>query len=286
MDFISTLQNNFIFLLISVTILGLVVGSFLNVVIYRLPKILENHWRSECAELFDCTQLLPPSKKFTLSHPNSHCPHCKHEIRWFENIPIFSYLLQGGKCNHCKAPISIRYPIVEFVSGLLAALVVFKFGFSWALAGGLIFVWTLLVLSLIDFDTQLLPDNLTLPLLWLGLLFNLFGIYTDLNNAIIGAMIGYLSLWSVYWGFKLLTGKEGMGYGDFKLFAAFGAWFGWKMLLPILLLSSLVGAVIGIGMMLILGHDKNIPIPFGPYLAGAGLIALFFGQPILKAMAL
>jgi leader peptidase (prepilin peptidase)/N-methyltransferase len=169
---------------------------------------------------------------------------------------------------------------------LLAALVVFKFGFSWALAGGLIFVWILLVLSLIDFDTQLLPDNLTLPLLWLGLLLNLNGVYTDLNSAIIGAMIGYLSLWSIYWLFKLLTGKEGMGYGDFKLFAAFGAWFGWKMLLPILLLSSLVGAVIGIAMMLILGHDKNIPIPFGPYLAGAGLIALFFGQTILKAMAL
>jgi leader peptidase (prepilin peptidase) / N-methyltransferase len=286
MDFLSILQSNFAFLLISVTILGLVVGSFLNVVIYRLPKILENNWRTECSELFDCTQILPSSEKFNLSHPNSHCPHCKHEIRWFENIPIFSYLFQGGKCNHCKTPISIRYPIVEFVSGLLAALVVLKFGFGWALVGGLIFVWTLLVLSLIDFDTQLLPDNLTLPLLWLGLCLNLFGIYTDLNSAVIGAMIGYLSLWSVYWLFKILTGKEGMGYGDFKLFAAFGAWFGWKMLLPILLLSSLVGAVIGIGMMLILGHDKNIPIPFGPYLAGAGLIALFFGQPILKAMAL
>jgi leader peptidase (prepilin peptidase) / N-methyltransferase len=286
MEIISTFQNNFAFLLTTVTILGLVVGSFLNVVIYRLPKMLENNWKAECAELFDYPQISVSSEKFNLSHPNSHCPHCKNPIRYFENIPIFSYLLQGGKCNHCKTPISMRYPLVELASGLLAALVVFKFGFSWALAGGLIFVWVLLVLSLIDIDTQLLPDNLTLPLLWLGLLLNLYGVYTDLNSAVIGAMIGYLSLWSIYWLFKLLTGKEGMGYGDFKLFAAFGAWFGWKMLLPILLLSSLVGAVIGIAMMLILGHDKNIPIPFGPYLAGAGLIALFFGQPILKAMAL
>lgn len=285
MGFLSILQSNFAFLLLSVTLLGLMVGSFLNVVIYRLPKMLEQRWQAECSELFACEKILPP-ERFNLSLPQSHCPHCKHDLRWFENIPIFSYVFQGGKCNYCQAPISIRYPLVEFISGLLAALVTLKFGFSLALVGGLIFVWTLLVLSLIDFDTQLLPDNLTLPLLWLGLFLNLFGLYTDLNSAVIGAMVGYLSLWLVYWLFKILTGKEGMGYGDFKLFAAFGAWFGWKMLLPILLLSSLVGAVIGIGMMLILGHDKNIPIPFGPYLAGAGLVALFFEQSLLRAMAL
>jgi len=285
MDIISTFQNNTAFFISTVAVFGLVVGSFLNVVIYRLPKMLENNWRSECAELFECPQIAN-TEKFNLSHPNSHCPHCKNPIRWYQNIPVFSYLFQHGKCAHCQTAISMRYPIVEIVSALLAVSVAWQFGVSWAFVGALIFSWILLVLSLIDFDTQLLPDNLTFPLLWLGLLFNLYGVYTDLNNAVMGAMVGYLSLWSVYWIFKLLTGKEGMGYGDFKLFAAFGAWFGLKMLLPILLLSSLVGAVIGIAMMVVLGHDKNIPIPFGPYLAGAGLIALFFGQSILKAMAL
>ncbi len=269
-------------------ILGLMVGSFLNVVIHRLPKMLELGWRQQCAELGGEGSLSHAEGEpvhispYNLIVPPSACPHCNHPISAWENIPIVSYLLLRGKCNSCGAAISPRYPIIEAVSGVLCAYAAWHFGFGWAAVGALLLIWALLALTAIDFDTQLLPDDITLPLIWAGLLFNLFGVYTDLPSAVLGAVIGYLALWSVYWGFKLATGKEGMGYGDFKLLAALGAWLGWQMLPLIILLSSLVGAVVGITMIVALKHGRNIPIPFGPYLAGGGLIALFWGQTLTQ----
>ena len=269
-------------------ILGLIVGSFLNVVIHRLPKMLEREWRAQCAELnstvaTETTQSSSSQPRYNLMVPRSSCPHCGHNISALENIPVISYLLLRGKCKGCAAPISMRYPIVEVVCGLLSAYVAWHFGFGWAAMAALLFSWALLALTFIDFDTQLLPDDITLPLLWLGLLFNLSGIFVDLPGAVTGAVAGYLILWIIYWLFKLITGKEGMGYGDFKLLAAIGAWLGWKMLPLVILLSSLVGAIIGITLIIALGRDRNIPIPFGPYLAGGGLIALFWGQPLTQS---
>lgn len=265
-------------------ILGLMVGSFLNVVIHRLPKMMELGWRQQCAELNGATPhpdgdaaLHTP---YNLIVPHSACPHCNHAISAWENIPIISYLLLRGKCKGCGAAISPRYPIIEAISGVLCAYAAWHFGFGWAAAGALLLIWALLALTAIDFDTQLLPDDITLPLLWAGLLFNLNGVFTNLPSALLGAVIGYLTLWGVYWLFKLITGKEGMGYGDFKLLAALGAWLGWQMLPLIILLSSLVGAMIGITLIVALKHGRNIPIPFGPYLAGGGLIALFWGQTL------
>lgn len=282
---LQVLEQNPALLITFVTLLGLVVGSFLNVVIYRLPLIELRAWRKECAEELDCEDKLGKEveETFNLAYPPSHCPKCQHKIRLWENIPILSYLLQKGRCTSCKEPISMRYPVVELSSALLALACALYFGFSAALIGALLLSWVLLALSLIDFDHTILPDSMTLPLLWLGLLFNLFGVFTSLESAVIGAMAGYLSLWSIYWLFKLITGKEGMGYGDFKLFAALGAWMGWQLLPLIILLSSAVGAVLGITMMLILGRDRNIPIPFGPYLAAAGWIALLWGGSIMQA---
>lgn len=259
-------------------ILGLLVGSFLNVVIFRLPKMLENDWKCQCAELME--QPEPEIEKLTLSTPNSTCPRCGHGIKPWENIPVISYLFLGGKCSQCKNKISIRYPIIEFITGLLSFAVIYHFGANYSGLLALFLTWTLIALTMIDADTQLLPDNLTLPLLWLGLIANYFGLFTSLEASLWGAVWGYLSLWIVYQAFKILTGKEGMGYGDFKLLAALGAWMGWQMLPIIILLSSVVGAVIGIGMILIQGRDKSIPIPFGPYLAIAGWIALIWGQQI------
>lgn len=273
-------------------ILGLMVGSFLNVVIHRLPIMMELGWRQQCAELSrsNATDSLSsnagedqPAPAYNLIVPRSACPHCNHTLSAWENIPIFSYLLLRGKCKVCGAAISLRYPVVETISGLLCAYAAWHFGFGWAAGGALLFVWALLALTAIDLDTQLLPDDITLPLLWAGLLFNLFGVFTDLPSAVLGAVIGYLTLWSVYWLFKLITGKEGMGYGDFKLLAALGAWLGWQMLPLIILLSSLVGAVIGITLIVMLKHGRNIPIPFGPYLAGGGLIALFWGHSLTQS---
>jgi leader peptidase (prepilin peptidase)/N-methyltransferase len=270
-------------------ILGLMVGSFLNVVIHRLPKMMELGWQQQCAELSHKNSndsLLRPDSDATphitynLVVPRSACPHCNHAISAWENIPIVSYLLLRGKCKGCGAAISLRYPIIEAISGILSAYAAWHFGFGLAAAGALLFIWALLALTAIDFDTQLLPDDITLPLLWAGLLLNLFGAFTSLHSAVIGAVLGYLALWSVYWLFKLTTGKEGMGYGDFKLLAALGAWLGWQMLPLIILLSSLVGAVIGLTLIVALKHGRNIPIPFGPYLAGGGLIALFWGQTL------
>ena len=262
-------------------LLGLMVGSFLNVVIYRLPKMMESGWRQQCAELRGDEPA--PQTTFNLIVPRSACPHCNHAISAWENIPIVSYLLLRGKCKGCGANISPRYPIIEAISGILCAYAAWHFGFGLAAAGALLFIWALLALTAIDFNTQLLPDDITLPLLWLGLLFNLFGIFASLHSAVLGAMFGYLALWGVYWLFKLVTGKEGMGYGDFKLLAALGAWMGWQMLPLIILLSSLVGAVAGITLIVAAKHGRSVPIPFGPYLAGGGLIALFWGKPLTQS---
>lgn len=262
-------------------IIGLLVGSFLNVVIHRLPKMMEREWQQQCAELNG--QTIEVSPDYNLVVPRSACPHCGHAISALENIPVISYLFLRGKCAGCAASISPRYPIVEAVSGLFSAYAACHFGFGLAGIAAIILVWALIALTFIDFDTQLLPDSITLPLLWLGLLLNLNGAFTSLPNALIGAVAGYLILWSVYWAFKLTTGKEGMGYGDFKLLAALGAWLGWTMLPLIILLSSLVGAVVGVALIIFAKHGRNIPIPFGPYLAGGGLIALFWGQALTQS---
>ncbi|TMW75340.1 prepilin peptidase [Thauera sp. UPWRP] len=261
-------------------LLGLFVGSFLNVVIHRLPRMMERDWHAQAAELRG--EQAPASERFNLATPRSRCPHCGHQITMLENIPIVSYVVLRGRCAHCGAGISKRYPIVEAITALLSAYAAWHFGFGAAALGALLFVWAMVALTFIDLDTQLLPDDITLPLLWLGLAFNLGTTYTELPDAVIGAMAGYLALWSVFWLFKLATGKEGMGYGDFKLLAAVGAWLGWQMLPLTILLSSLVGAVVGIVLILAARHGRNVPIPFGPYLAAAGLIALFWGERITE----
>ncbi len=262
-------------------IIGLLVGSFLNVVIHRLPKMMEREWHEQCAELNGTTA--EPAARYNLVVPRSACPHCGHAISAVENIPVISYLFLRGKCAGCGTRISPRYPVVEAISGLLSAYAAWNFGFGLAGLAAIVFVWALIALTFIDFDTQMLPDSITLPLLWLGIILNLNGAYTSLPHAVIGAVAGYFILWSVYWLFKLATGKEGMGFGDFKLLAAIGAWLGWQMLPLVILLSSLVGAVVGITLIVIAKHGRNIPIPFGPYLAGGGLIALFWGQTLTQS---
>ena len=261
-------------------VLGLLVGSFLNVVIYRLPKIMEREWHAQSDELSgQATEALPP---YNLVVPRSSCPHCGHMISALENIPVLSYLLLHGQCKGCGAHISARYPAVELISGILSGFAAWHFGFGVPALGALLFIWALLALTFIDFDTQLLPDNITLPLMWVGLIFNLSHSFTDLQSSVVGALAGYLTLWGVYWLFKLATGKEGMGYGDFKLLAAIGAWLGWQILPLVILSSSLVGAVVGITLIVVARHGRNVPIPFGPYLAGGGLIALFWGQTLTQ----
>lgn len=257
--------------------LGLCIGSFLNVVIYRLPVMMQRQWDNECCNLNE--QEPKHSDTFNLAKPASRCPKCGHKIRAWENIPVFSWLLLKGKCSSCKTPISLRYPLVELVTGLLSLLVFVVFGPTLKMATALVLTWALIALTMIDFDTQLLPDDITLPLVWLGLLVNINGLWIPLDQAVIGAMCGYLSLWSIYWLFKLVTGKEGMGYGDFKLLAAFGAWIGPTQLPLIILLSSVVGAVIGGGYAII--RKQSAPFAFGPYLAIAGLIAVFGGTEIV-----
>ncbi len=262
-------------------LLGLVVGSFLNVVAYRLPLMLQAQWRQDCCELLD--QPAPEAAPLSLAVPNSHCPQCKAPVRPWQNVPVISYLLLGGRCAQCKVRISPRYPVVEAVTGLMTLCLSLHFGASPQLLGAALLTWALIALTLIDFDTQLLPDDITLPLLWLGLAFNLSGTFVPLTEAVLGAIAGYGILWSVYWLFKLVTGKEGMGYGDFKLLAALGAWLGWQALPLIILLSSLVGAVVGIALMIIQRRGRDVPMPFGPYLAAAGWIALIWGDAILAA---
>ena len=267
-------------LVVLAILVGLMVGSFLNVVIHRLPKMMERGWLTECAELRGETP--PLFEKLTLATPRSRCPHCGHRITAIENIPVLSYIFLRGRCRGCQARISPRYPLVEALSGLLSGYAVWRFGPSWAGIGALFFIWCMIALTFIDFDTQLLPDGITLPLLWAGLLLNLGGTFTDLRSAVIGTAAGYLSLWAVYWSFKLATGKEGMGYGDFKLLAAIGAWLGWQMLPLTILASSVVGAAVGIALIAFARHGRNIPIPFGPYLAAAAIIALFWGKPLTQ----
>ena len=274
----SLLQgDSSLFITVSV-LLGLMVGSFLNVVIYRLPKMMEQEWHNNCLELQG--KEITPQEKFTLSKPRSSCPHCGHKIKVHENVPVISYLLLKGRCSACKAPISMRYPLVEALTGTLIGLTSWQFGYTSTTLFAWAFVFALITLTFIDFDTQLLPDDITLPLLWLGLLFNLNTGFTDLKSAVIGAMAGYLVLWSVFWLFKLVRGKEGMGYGDFKLLAAIGAWFGWQLLPAVILLSSTLGAAIGIALMIMTKRSKDVPIPFGPFLAIGGIAALFYGQQL------
>lgn len=288
MSLLNVLRNDPAMLALACALVGLMVGSFLNVVIHRLPRMLECDWDGQAADLLEsrgdqeaATRLRGPTTvRYNLVVPASTCPHCGHRIRAWENIPVLSYLFLRGRCAGCKARISPRYPIVEAVTGILSAYIGWRYGFTLLTAGGLVFAWALIALTAIDMDTQLLPDDITLPLLWLGLLVNLAGGFVPLPAAVIGAVAGYLSLWSVYWLFKLTTGKEGMGFGDFKLLAAIGAWLGWKMLPAVILLSSLVGAVVGISLIVFSRHGRNTPIPFGPYLAVAGLIAMFWGETI------
>jgi leader peptidase (prepilin peptidase)/N-methyltransferase len=279
MSFSNFFTNSPLAFTLATLVLGLLVGSFLNVLIYRLPVMMERDWRAQARDML----ALPAEEKtetFNLFLPHSRCPHCAHKIRAWENLPVISYLFLGGKCSSCKAPISKRYPLIELACGLLSAFIAWHFGFGWQAGAVLVLSWGLLAMSVIDMDHQLLPDSLVLPLLWLGLIANTFGLFTSLHDALWGAVLGYMSLWSVFWIFKLLTGKEGMGQGDFKLLALFGAWGGWQIVPLTILVSSAVGAVLGLIILRLRNAETSTPIPFGPYLAIAGWIALLWGGQI------
>ena len=264
---------------VSWSVVGLIVGSFLNVVIHRIPVMLQRETDNFIAMERDEPE--PHTDRYNLLVPRSACPSCGHVLSAIENIPVISWLWLRGRCRHCRAPITARYPAVELLSALLAGVVTWRMGSDLAGLGALLLAWTLVALTFIDLDTQFLPDDLTLPLLWSGLLFNLPGTFVPLQDAVIGAVAGYLTLWLVYWGYRFVTGKEGMGYGDFKLLAALGAWLGWVMLPLIVLLSSVVGAVTGVLLIVLRRHERDKPIPFGPFLALAGLVALLYGQDIM-----
>ena len=289
MTYTDLLQRNPVLYLSIITVLGLLVGSFLNVVIYRLPVILKRQWKTDCLSFL--SQENEPAPDSTTSNeqplnlivPRSRCPHCGHLITALENVPVLSFLLLGGRCRECKTPISVRYPLIEILSASLAVLVAWKYGFSYQAAMGIVLSWALISLSFIDYDHQYLPDNITLPFLWLGLFLNLNNLYVDLASAVLGAIMGYLVLWLVYQVFKIVTGKEGMGYGDFKLLAMLGAWLGWQALPAIILISTLVGSIIGVSLIVFKQHNRNHPIPFGPYLAIAGWIVLLWGNEINQA---
>lgn len=276
---LSLQQNSSLFLSFTL-LLGLLLGSFLNVLIYRLPKMMERDWQHDCLTMQGKTPA--PATPYNLISPRSECPQCQHKLSVLDNIPLLSYLLLKGRCRACSAKISMRYPLLELLSAALMGLISWQFGYSSVTFFAWLLSLALIALTFIDLDTQLLPDSLTLPLLWLGLLFNLNHGFTDLNSAVLGAMAGYLILWSIYWLFKLSTGKEGMGYGDFKLLAALGAWYGWQMLPAILLLSSLLAAAIGIALIATGRRGRDSAMPFGPFLAMAGLAALFFGPQIMQ----
>ncbi len=280
MSVISLLESTPWLYITTSVLLGLCIGSFLNVVIHRLPRIMETRWRAECAELN--SQEPPTAERYNLVVPRSRCPSCGHGITVLENVPVLSYVALGGKCSACHAHISARYPVVEALTGALTGYIAWHFGFTPAAGAAAFFTWVMVALAFIDLDTFYLPDDLTLPLLWTGLLFNLAGGFTDLSSAVIGATAGYMSLWLVFWTFKLVTGKEGMGYGDFKLLAAIGAWLGWKMLPLVILFSSFAGAVVGVLLIVLARRGRNVPIPFGPYLAIAGLVALFHGEALTR----
>lgn len=270
-------------------VFALLIGSFLNVVIYRLPVMMERDWRAQCDEISASPAGELPQGRFDLMAPRSRCPSCNHQITAMQNIPVISYLLLGGKCGNCKAPISQRYPAVELLTAVLTGIVAWRFGFGWEAAAAIALTWTLIAISVIDIDHQIIPDSISLPLIWSGLFLSLFHplagaeiLFVDAKTAIAGGLAGYLSLWSIYHLFRLLTGKEGMGYGDFKLLAALGAWLGWQMLPLIILLSAIVGAVSGILMIVTKRHERSVPIPFGPYLAAAGWVAMLYGPQIVK----
>ncbi len=273
------------FYLGSIFTLGLLIGSFLNVVILRLPIIMEADWKQQCCELLSIDERENKNTTFSLVTPRSRCPSCKHQIKAIENIPVISFLFLKGKCSNCGNAISIRYPLVEFTSAIMATIVAFYFGVSFQALFAICLTWALISLSMIDFDHQLLPDDITLPFLWLGIILNLgsFQIFTDLQSSVLGAIFGYGSLWTVYIIFKLATGKEGMGHGDFKLLALLGAWFGWEYLPLIIILSSAVGATIGILLIIFKSHNRSSAIPFGPYLAIAGWISMLWGPYIMSA---
>jgi len=287
MAYLALIEAEFPLLLLSISLIfGLLIGSFLNVVIHRIPIMLEREWNAQAKEILELendTEVEDDTEGktevYNLVFPNSHCPKCQHQIKPWENIPLVSYSILGGKCASCKTKISIRYPSIELLTGLLTAIIIMNFGPNLAGLMACVFTWALISLSLIDYDHKILPDDITLPLLWLGLICNYFELFTAFSNAFWGAIAGYLSLWTVYQVFKLVTGKEGMGFGDFKLLALLGAWMGWQMLPLIIILSSLTGAIIG-GALIALGRDKTNPIPFGPFLALAGWIAFLWGQEI------
>ena len=289
-EIISLLQDNPVVFYITAAVVGLMVGSFLNVVIYRLPRMMQQDWNEQAAmvledaELQDCAQSLREKHngpvRYNLIAPRSNCPKCGRGIGALENIPILSYLVLRGRCAGCKTPISIRYPVVEAISAVVAGYIAWHFGFGLAALAVMVFAWSLIALTVIDIDTQLLPDSITLPLLWIGLLANMSATFAPLDAAVLGAVAGYLALWSVYWLFKIATGKEGMGFGDFKLLAAIGAWLGWKLIPLVILFSSFVGAAVGILLIVFRRHGRSTPIPFGPYLAAAGLIAILLGADI------
>jgi len=275
----------------TVFVLSLMIGSFLNVVIHRLPIMLDREWRAQSREMLEISGEFsgPPAPAYDLVVPRSACPQCRAPIRVHQNIPLLSYLWLGGRCANCRAPISARYPLVELATGLLSAAVAWHYGWHWQTVAALALTWALIALTVIDYDHQILPDSITLPLLWLGLLLSIAwhpglrpAIPADPVSAIIGAAAGYLLLWLVYWGYKLITGKEGMGYGDFKLLAALGAWMGWQMLPLIILVSALTGAVIGVALIVLRGRERGRPMPFGPFLAMAGWIAMMWGPEIVR----
>ncbi|MGB5442183.1 MAG: A24 family peptidase [Gammaproteobacteria bacterium] len=283
MDVLQLLESSQLFMIVTSATLGLVVGSFLNVVILRVPVMLHRSWTRDCREhLEPGMQDSGDTETYNLLTPASRCPKCAHRITALENIPVISYLFLKGRCSGCGTAISIRYPAVEVATAILTVITALHFGYSVQTLAALVFTWTMIPLFLIDFDTQLLPDSITLPLLWTGLLASLFNVFVDSQTSIIGAAAGYLSLWTIYQLFKLLTGKEGMGYGDFKLLAAIGAWLGWQVLPVVILCSSVVGAVIGITLILFKGRDHGQPMPFGPFLAAAGWITLLWGNDFIK----
>jgi len=282
MTLLTLIQTNSFVFIVLVAVLGLLIGSFLNVVIYRTPIVLMRNWQRDCQELNEPAASAGPHETFNLVTPRSRCPHCGHAITALENIPIVSYLWLRGKCSACRKAISIRYPFVELLSATLAAVTAWQFGFTPAGIAAIVLTWTLIALTFIDIDHQLLPDVIVLPFLWIGLLLNLFNVFVPLPHAVIGAVAGYLSLWLVFHLFKFITGKEGMGYGDFKLFALLGAWLGWQSLPLIILLSSLIGTTIGIGLIVFQGRDRAKPLPFGPYLAAAGWVAMLWGDVIMR----
>lgn len=287
MHIIDLLNTSLIFLVCISAAFGLLIGSFLNVVISRIPTMLERSWKSECEQLLELnSDETIRQEKFNLITPRSQCPSCHHLIHSIENIPIFSYLIQKGKCKHCAAPISIQYPLVELFTAVLTGYIAYKFGFSWYALSAMILAWGLIALSVIDFKTTLLPDNITLPLLWLGIIVNYFNLFCSLEDSVLGAIFGYLSLWSVFQVFKLITGKEGMGYGDFKLLALLGAWLGWQYLLAIILISSVLGSIIGVTLILTKVLGKDIPTPFGPYLALGGIVCLLWGPEVLSIISI